>query len=197
MSKKVKILAIIFVVLMALLGGVYGLAKINVIPVQKMGDKTPALGSVLRVIGLYRPRPKVTPVQVAPDPLAAEKQELQQQRDEFKKEQTDWEAQKQAKEQAVEKARTTAAAAGPPAADPKQLIRLASIYEQMTPEAVNKIFVKLPDDQVIALLRRMDEKQVGEILAGVAPERAARLTQALSRPPAEETAPVRTAANTP
>ena len=70
------------------------------------------------------------------------------------------------------------------APDPKSLSRLASGYEQMPPEKVMPIFSKLPDPQVIALLRRMDEKQVALILAIVPPERAARMTLALAKPAA-------------
>ena len=66
--------------------------------------------------------------------------------------------------------------------DPRSLSRLAAIYEQMPAETANKIFTKLPDLEVIALLRKMDEKKVSQILAIVAPDRAARLTLALSKP---------------
>jgi flagellar motility protein MotE (MotC chaperone) len=197
MSKAMKFGVAGFMLLMLVLGTVYGLAKFNVIPAQKMGERTPAVRAVLRSIGLYRPRPRVASAKLnsIPDPLAAEKQALQAQRDALKQEQADWEAQQQAKQKATEKTRATAAAVAA-ASDPKQLLRLASIYEQMSPDAVNKIFAKLPDAQVIELLRRMDEKQAGAILAGVTPERAARLTLALSRPPVDAaTTPVRTAAN--
>jgi flagellar motility protein MotE (MotC chaperone) len=194
MSKGIKIGGGLFVLLMLALGTAYGLAKLNVIPVQKMGEHNPALGSALSMAGLYHRKPHIVVKTHAPDPLADDRRALQGQRDALKQQQTDWEAQKQAQVQSTEKAKEAATAALP---DPKEMQRLAAIYEEMPVDAVNKIFAKLPDQQVIALLRRMDEKQVGSILAGVTPERAARLTLALSRSPVDTAPGVHTAANTP
>ena len=61
------------------------------------------------------------------------------------------------------------------------LTRLAGVYEQMPVDDASKIMAKLPDSLVEPLLRRMDERQVGKLLATFAPERAARLTQAMAR----------------
>ena len=68
---------------------------------------------------------------------------------------------------------------------------MAAVYEQMPVDKLTKIFSLLPDAQVLALLRGMDEKKVAEILAALAPGRAARFTLALSRP-----VPPRTASTT-
>ena len=60
------------------------------------------------------------------------------------------------------------------------LTRLAGVYEQMDVDDAAKIMAKLPDTLVEPLLRRMEEKQVGKLLIAFAPDRAARLTLALS-----------------
>ncbi len=202
MGKGLKLVLIGVVPLALLLGVSYGLAKVQIIPTQKLGLKNPALGRVLHIVGLYKAPPPLKPglpgqpgqplasqasVPAGPTP---EQQALKAQRDALDKERADWEAQKQAQAKAVEKPKTDAAAFAP---DPREIARLASIYEQMPAENVVKIFAKLPDPQTVALMRRMDEKKVGEILAAIAPERAAFFTQQLSH----AAPPVRTASAAP
>ena len=180
-------LAIIIVVPM-LLGICYGLAKVQVIPTQKMGRKNPALAGILRPLGLFKTPPPAKPATVAAmSALSPEQQALKAQREALDKERAEWETQKQAQAKAVEQANEKAKQA-PTAAplDPRETARMASIYEQMPSDAVIKIFAKLPDPQVIALMRRMDEKKVSEVLAALAPERAAFFTQTLSRAAAPE-----------
>lgn len=198
MPKGLKIALIALVPLILLLAAAYVLAKFNVIPVRKMAQKKPLLGKALALIGLNTPKLPARHVAASappPDPLAAQKQALQQQQEAFAEERKAWEAQK---EQSAAKAvhRQPDAPAGSNGAvtdalvsDPRSVARMASVYEQMPAETVTKIFEKLPDAQVLALLRKMEDKQVAQILAAVAPERAARLTQSLSQsPPAERTA---------
>jgi flagellar motility protein MotE (MotC chaperone) len=182
--KKLIPIVLILVVPVAL-GITYGLAKFGVIPVQKLAAKNPTVGKLLTKIGLNSPK-LPAPVAAkasapAPDPLAGEKKVLEAQRKALEEERAAWEADKQAQQKQQTTARRAAAAAAP---DPRNVARMASVYEQMPAEAVTPIFTKLPDDQVIALLRKMDEKKVGQILAIQTPERAARLTLALSRPEA-------------
>jgi flagellar motility protein MotE (MotC chaperone) len=173
------------------LGITWGLAKFGVIPVRKLAEKNPKIRPVLKTLALDTPQlpARTGPVPAPPDPLAGEKKALQAQRDTLDEERKKWESQRQAQ---LRKESDTRAAALRAAPDPKNLARMAAVYEQMSPETVTLIFGKMRDDQVVALLRRMDEKQVGQVLAAVAPERAARLTLALSRP-----APERTASATP
>lgn len=187
-------LAIIIIVPM-LLGVCYGLAKVQVIPTQKMGRKNPVLAGILRPLGLYKTPPPAKPaVAVTAPALSPEQQAMKAQREALDKERAEWESQKQAQAKAAEKA-TEKAKQAPAVAplDPRETARMASIYEQVPADAVIKIFTKLPDPQVIALMRRMDEKKVSEVLAALAPERAAFFTQALSR----AAAPERTASATP
>ena len=190
MGKGLKLILVGVVPLALLLGVGYGLAKVQVIPTQKMGLKNPALGRVLHSVGLYKAPPPVKmglPGQAAPGQapavaaLSPEQQALKAQRDALDKERADWEAQKQAQAK-VGAAKPKSDAASAP--DPREIARLASIYEQMPSENVVKIFAKMPDPQTIALMRRMDEKKVSEILAAIAPERAAFFTQQLSHAPA-------------
>ena len=195
MGKGLKLVMVGVVPLALLLGVGYGLAKVQVIPTQKMGLKNPALGRVLRMAGLYKapppPKPLLPGQAAAPAPVSPEQQALKAQRDALDKERADWEAQKQAQAKAAAKPKADAAASAS-ISDPREVARLASIYEQMPSENVVKIFAKMPDPQTIALMRRMDEKKVSEILAAIAPERAAFFTQQLSHAPA----PVRTASAT-
>jgi flagellar motility protein MotE (MotC chaperone) len=72
--------------------------------------------------------------------------------------------------------------ARPDAAKPTEegLTRMAQVYEGMPVEEATTIMAKLPDTVVEPLLRRMDDKQVGKILSSFAPERAAKLTVAMT-----------------
>ena len=194
MSKGLKIVLLAVVPLALVLGIGYGLAKAQIIPAQKMGEKSAALARVLMPLGLYK-TPPAKPAAGVPV-VSPEQQALNAQRDSLQKERADWEAQKQAQTKLEEQAKADKAkqdtTAAPPV-DPKEVARLASIYEQMSADNIVKIFAKMPDPQIIALLRRMDEKKVGEVLAAIPPERAAFFTLQLSR----ASATTRTAANTP
>jgi flagellar motility protein MotE (MotC chaperone) len=182
-------LVLIVVVPLILLGVTWGLAKVGVIPVRKMAEKNAGLRPVLKALALDTPKLPAPTATVAskPDPMEADRKALQAQREQLEDERQKWEAQRQAQLRADSDARAAALRAEP---DPKNLIRMASVYEQMPPETVTRIFGKMRDDQVTALLRRMDEKRVGQILASITPERAARLTLALARPAPDKTASV-------
>ena len=183
-----KRLILVLVILFPLgLGVCYALAKFGVIPVQKIAAKNPALGKVLAKIGLNSPNlpapVKVGAAVAAPDPLASEKKVLAAQRQALEDERTAWENDKKAQEKQKSTAQRTTQTTLP---DPRSIARMASVYEQMPADAVTKIFAKLSDDQVIALLRKMDEKKVGQVLAVQTPERAARFTLVLSRAEASD-----------
>jgi hypothetical protein len=186
MPKIIKIFLFVFFPLFLIIGGAYGLAKIGVIPVRNLAKKNPALRKVLHVVGLDSPKLPTRQVArasasvPAPDPLEGQRKALAEQRAALEKERADWETERQSQQKAV----AVKAAVPDASSDPKSLARLASVYEQMPPESVTRIFAKLPDPQVIALLRRMDEKQVAQILAIVPPDRAARMTLALAKPAA-------------
>jgi flagellar motility protein MotE (MotC chaperone) len=190
-GKGIKIAIIVGLPVLAL-GVTWGLAKFNVIPVRKMAEKNPKILPVLKALKLDSPQLPArsgSAVAAQPDPLEGEKKALQAQRDTLEDERKKWEAQRQSQLRQEADSRAAALRAAP---DPKNIARMASVYEQMPAETVTLIFGKMRDDQVIALLRRMDEKQVGQVLAAMAPDRAARLTLALTRP-----APDRIASTTP
>jgi len=63
----------------------------------------------------------------------------------------------------------------------RKLARLASVYEAMPAEQALPIVAKLPDPLVHDLFQRMDERQVGKLLALMPPERAALLTRELAK----------------
>ena len=187
---KGKLAIIVFVPM--LLGVSYGLAKVQVIPTQKMGGKNPALAKLLSPLGLYKTPPVKKPTAIAAvSVVSPEQQALKAQRDALDKERAEWESQKQAQAKSTDDKSKPTPVVVP--LDPRETARMASIYEQMPADSVVKIFAKLPDPQTIALLRRMDEKKVSEVLATIAPERAAFFTQSLSR----AAQPERTASATP
>jgi flagellar motility protein MotE (MotC chaperone) len=182
MAKVVKIgmAAIVPIVVILALG--YGLARFGILPVDKIAEKNGSLGSALKAVGLYEPHHGSIKVSAASDPLAGEKKALQAQRDELNQERSAMETQADKRRQDEQKQRDAESAALP---DAKSLARLATIYESMQPAVVDKIFAKLPNSEMIAILRRMDEKKVAEYLAAAAPERAARITLELARPAPE------------
>jgi hypothetical protein len=189
MTKLIKLLMFLVVPVFLLLGGAYGLAKLGVIPVRKMAGKNKAAKAALHLIGLDTP--KLPAVQVAAphapvtDPTEAQQKALAADRAAFEKQRADWEAQRQA----ATKVTPAHAAESQPATDPKSMAQLATVYEQLDAGTANKIFSKLPEPEVILILRKMDEKKVGAILAIVPPDRAARMTLALSKPAAPPPAP--------
>jgi hypothetical protein len=73
--------------------------------------------------------------------------------------------------------------AAKPQPDPdkaRRIAKLAGIYENMSPEECVPILEKLPDDLVESMLRKMDESKVSRILVGLKPDRAAKITRALT-----------------
>lgn len=192
MGKAIKIIMVLTLPLAAL-GIAWGLAKFNVIPVRKMAEKNPKIRPILKALALDTPQIPAPPgngagaVVAKVDPLEGEKKALQGQREALEDERKKWETQKQMQLREAADSRAAALRAAP---DPKNLARMAAVYEQMPAETVTKIFTKMRDDQVTALLRRMDEKQVAQVMAAVTPERAVRLTMALSRPAPQQTASV-------
>lgn len=189
-KKKRKLLRVLmagmFLAAIAL-GGVYGLAKAGRISLPT----NPKLAPLYAKIGLKPKHPPSSASQVAnkleTDPLADERRALSVMRESLQKEREDWERLKQAQEKKAAEPPPAAKASPPPqnAIDPKALARMATIYEEMPVEKLNKIFTLLPDDEVIQLLRRMEEKKVADILAAEKPARAARLSLILSKSPKE------------
>lgn len=189
-KKKRKLLRVLmagmFLAAIAL-GSVYGLAKAGRISLPT----NPAIAPLYANIGLNPRQSPASARQVAGkseiDPLAGERRALAVMRESLQKEREDWERLKQAQEKKSAELPPAAKASPSPqnAIDPKALARMATIYEEMPVEKLNKIFTLLPDDEVIQLLRRMEEKKVADILAAEKPARAARLSLILSKSPKE------------
>jgi len=181
-KKKKRILLRIFVAGMFLgvlsLGIVYGLAKSGLVSLPA----NPALTPLYAKIGL---KPKQVAKTALPDPLSEEKHKLSVMRESLQKERDDWERLKQASAKKAQEAPTKAPAAVQNSIDPKALARMAMVYEEMPIEKLSKIFALLPDDEVVQLLRRMEEKKVADILAAEKPVRAAHFSLVLSKSPKE------------
>jgi predicted lipid-binding transport protein (Tim44 family) len=63
----------------------------------------------------------------------------------------------------------------------RNLARVTALYETMSAEDAAKVMTKLPDALVEKVLRRMDEGKAGKLLLLLGPDRAARLTLALTK----------------
>ena len=165
--------------LLALLGVVYGLAFLGVIPVQKMAGKSPALASALKALHLAKAKKPAhgAPPVAAPDPeqqaLDAQKKKLAADRAQLEKDRAALETQKQTP--AMPDGGTS------PAAPSDNAAKIGAIYATMSADDLARIFGKLPDPDVIASLAQLDEKKAGQVLAILPADRAARITQRMSR----------------
>lgn len=63
----------------------------------------------------------------------------------------------------------------------RNIARVTALYETMSAEDAAKVMTKLPDALVEKVLRRMDEGKAGKLLLLLGPDRAARLTLALTK----------------
>ncbi|BDI30911.1 hypothetical protein CCAX7_29620 [Capsulimonas corticalis] len=172
-----------FVGLLVLLGVVYALAFLQIIPVQKMAEKSPSLMNIMKPLHLAKPKPKLMAKAAAPvDPA---KQALDDQRAKLDADQAQLEKDKQAFEAAkAAPAAADASAGGAPAAppvDPKQ--KRLDIYATMSPDDIANIFAKQPDKVVLSDLMALDEKKAGQILAALPADRAAKITQLMNALP--------------
>jgi flagellar motility protein MotE (MotC chaperone) len=172
------------------LGIVYGLAFMGIIPVKKMAAKNPALAKILAPLHLAPAKPKATAVVAkagtdATDPqqqtLDAQKKQLADDRAQLDKDKAAFDAQKQSPSPtpAVGADGTAsvdgASPNGTAAADTGA--KLSAIYATMSPDDIAKIFAKLPDPVVIQNLMPLDEGKAGKVLAAMPADRAARLSQ--------------------
>jgi hypothetical protein len=78
--------------------------------------------------------------------------------------------------------RKPAAPALPDPAEERDLLRLASVYEQMPADDAGRILAEMPKPLLEKLLRRMDDRQVAKVLLTFEPKRAAALSTALVTP---------------
>ncbi len=178
--------------LLVLLGVLYGLAFLGVIPAQKMADKNPSLAKVLYKMHLAKTKPKAA-LKLAAQPKAdpkqqqiqAEQAQVAADRAQLEKDKAAFEAQKQ---------RAAASPPSPSKAAPSGAdtnAKLSAIYATMSPDDIAKIFEKLSDAEVVQNLMPLDEKKAGKILAAMPADRAARLTrQMMASPAPQQTAAV-------
>lgn len=164
--------------LVVVLGIVYGLAFLGIIPAQKMADHSPALASIFKTLHLAKTAKRhpaaLAPIALpAPNPeqtaLTVGKKQLAADRAQFDQDRLAWEAQK----------RQAAAvpAAGNVGADSA---KINDIYATMSADDIARISAKLPDPDVVAVLTSLDEKKSGKVLAALPVDRAARLTHRMS-----------------
>ena len=187
-------LLITMVALVMLIGMAWVLAYFQVIPAQRMADKTPMLRPIL--VGLRvakapakkKPKPSSTAKASTPAPLsrAAEQASLAAEKEALatEKEQVDAEKAVLDKKLASAAAPTDLAGGAPAeqAADPKVI----SIYSTMKADQLAAIFAKLPDSAVAEALEQLDDRQAGKVLAALPNDRAAKLTVLMGhlKPPA-------------
>lgn len=171
--------------LVVVLGVLYGLAFLGVIPVQKMAAKNPAMAKALAKMHLAPAKPKAavaakTAATAPADPqqqaLQTQQKQLAADRAQLDKDRTAFEAEKQ--QPPTPAGGTISATSDGGTAAPGDLnAKLTAIYATMSPDDIAKIFAKLPDSVVIQNLTPLDERQAGKVLAAMPPDRAARLSQ--------------------
>ena len=171
--------------LVVVLGVVYGLAFLGVIPVQKMAAKNPSLAKVLAKIRLAPVKPKgaLAAKAGAKPPADPQQQALQNQQKQLAVDRAQLDKDKAAFEAAKQtptpppraNGAMTAGAATTPAGDTDA--KLKAIYATMSPDDIAVIFAKMPDPIVIQNLMPLDESKAGKILAALPADRAARLSQ--------------------
>ena len=198
---KIAIL-ITVVALVMLLGMAWVLAYFQVIPAQKMADKTPALAPIL--VGLHvakaRAKPNAAAVAAqagspAPPSPAAQQSSLDAEKEALAAEKEQLDAQKAVLARKLASAENTADD-GPTSVgdgsgtDPKVI----SIYSTMKADQLALIFAKLPDSAVADALEQLDDRQAGKVLAALPNDRAAKLTVLMSHlKPASAAPPTATA----
>ncbi|MEO7719423.1 MAG: hypothetical protein ABIY70_24745 [Capsulimonas sp.] len=168
--------------LMVVLGAVYALAFLQIIPAQKMAEKSPAMMKIMQPLHLAKPKPKAKLVAKAGAPVDSAKLALDAQQAKLDADRAQLEIDRQAF--AAEKAAPTVGASGQPAAppiDPKQ--KRLDIYATMGADDIAGIFAKQPDKVVLSDLMALDEKKAGQILAAIPADRAAKLTQLMNALP--------------
>ena len=63
----------------------------------------------------------------------------------------------------------------------KKIKKLAAVYSSMKPEKAAPVLSKMDLGTVVKMFTRMDDKKVGQILSFLSPEKAVKITQALTR----------------
>lgn len=200
---KIAIL-ITVVALVMLLGMAWVLAYFQVIPAQKMADKTPALAPIL--VGLHvakakaKTKPKVAAVAAqagspGPPSPAAQLSSLDAEKEALAAEKEQLDAQKAVLAKKLASAENTGddgstSVGDGSGTDPKVI----SIYSTMKADQLALIFAKLPDSAVADALEQLDDRQAGKVLAALPNDRAAKLTVLMSHlKPASAAPPTATA----
>jgi flagellar motility protein MotE (MotC chaperone) len=167
--------AIGIVVFVLILGAVYGLAFVGIIPVQKIADGNPSALRVLKALHLAKSKPLSKPVLAAARPRpaidAAKNQTPEQPSVDAPKAQLD--AGLAQISAGVEQ--PASAQSSPPAVDERQ--RLIGIYGTMDPDDLANIFAHISDREAVQDLVSLDEKKAGKVLAALPADRAARLSE--------------------
>lgn len=155
---------------LVILGVVYGMAFVGILPAQKWADKNPQIAPLLRAAHLAK-APKTKPAKVAASAPA-----------------------RPAAHSAPAPIAPLPVAAAPAAVPsaPDTHAKLDAIYAAMAPDDLARIFARLPDPTVVQSLMPMDEKKAGKVLAALPDDRAARLSRLMLSAPARtaRTAPV-------
>ncbi|MCL5283165.1 MAG: hypothetical protein M1330_00415 [Armatimonadetes bacterium] len=171
MKKLIKVALAVLVPLLIIGGAVYGLAKMKVIPIQKLATKNKTMARILTAIKLYQPSAPKKPAKQSQPVTSASVAAV-------------------ALAPATHISPNSSPLSTPPSLpvarpkpstqiNPKRIYQLSNIYDTMDPSDASKILIKLPDSELIPLFRQMDERKVGQILVAFGPTRAAKLTKAL------------------
>lgn len=192
-----KIVIVIVALLVMLLGMAWVLAYFQVVPAQKMANKTPAIRPILVALRVAKmPKAKHKPkastiasATVPPPSPAAEQASLDSEKSQLDTEKQQLDAEKAVLDKKLGAGAASTAGAGDapaPQTDPKVI----SIYSTMKADKLALIFAKLPDSAVAGALEQLDDRQAGKVLAALPNGRAAKLTVLMShlQPPTPPTA---------
>jgi len=178
--------------LLVVLGAVYALAFMQIIPAQKIANKNAGARSFLKALHLAKDPPTPKAVVAIATPSDLDSNPIKKIADERAK-LADDKAALDAEKAAFEREKASAPVSTDAADGVAPRDKLVSIYSTMDPDNVAQIMTHIPDKSVLADLKAMDEKRAGKVLAALPADRAAKLSELMTLSPPAKPAPVKPA----
>jgi len=176
-------------VFVLILGVLYGLAYVGVIPAQKIADGNPSALPILKALRLAKSKPAPKPMLTAalPSPPVDPAKNMAAEQASLDAEKTQLDAERS--QIAASQAQAAAPQTGSLGADQHQ--KLIGIYSTMGPDDLANILAHISDREAVQDLASLDEKKAGKVLAALPPARAARLSELMTgvTPPTQSAPP--------
>lgn len=171
---KIPVGLIVLCLLLAILGGLWGVHASGLINLNTVLQDLPFVGKNFVEDEFVE---IITPLEKENEALQGEINKLQQEISNLKKEKKELEA----KALALEKqAQGLDKKVNSLQKEEKEVFKLADYYNAMKAKEIVPIFEGLEDDLVLKILLQLEDKKVGQILAEMDPMRAAIITRSLS-----------------